>query len=82
MFEPSNVKHVPVEIEIYLLFKHRLPKKTKEQAMDSSSLEQQIPVFMSQNPELMAQLPGNITKSTNYNHKSQNRIKCKNFQIF
>ena len=33
--------------------------------MDTSSLEQQIPVFMSQNPELMAQLPGNIvTKST------------------
>ena len=50
--------------------------------MDCSSLEQQIPVFSSQNPELMAQLPGNITKSTNYNNKSQNRMKCKNFQIF
>ena len=59
------------------------PKKTKEQAMDTSTLEQQTPVFMSQNTELMAQLPGNIvTKSTNYNHKSQNRINCKNFQIF
>ena len=50
--------------------------------MDSSSLEHQIPAFMSQNPDLMAQFPGNITKSTNYNNKSQNRMKCKNFQIF
>ena len=60
IFEPSNVKHVPVEIEIYLLFEHSLPQKTKEQAMDTSTLEQQTPVFMSQNTELMAQLPGNI----------------------
>ena len=51
--------------------------KNKEQAMDSSSLENQIPAFMSKNPDLMAQLPGNITKSSNFNHKPHDRIQCK-----
>ena len=50
--------------------------KNKEQAMDSSSLENQIPAFMSKNPDLMAQLPGNITKSSNFNYKPHDRIQC------
>ena len=48
--------------------------------MDSSSLEHQIPAFMSQNPDLRTQLPGNITKSTKFNHKPHEEVESTDFK--